>query len=196
MRDMRASFVLPLLFLGVVVQAPMALAQPAGTFTATGNMITPRFFHTATLLPNGKVLIVGGYTVCGSTCGPAGQCGTLRSRYRYFHADRQHDSGVHHRRCLASRWQGLDRRHRHHTHRGQPGTLRPLQRDLQRCRQTGNTHRRVSTTLLNDGRVLLSGTVGTFPPYRSGCGTLRSRRRNLHPGRQLAGRGRLVSPGA
>src|SRR5271170_2652390 len=57
---MRSSFILPLLVLGAGGNVSMATAQSPGTFTVTGNLRTGRFHHTATLLPNGKVLVAGG----------------------------------------------------------------------------------------------------------------------------------------
>jgi len=54
---MKTRFALLLCVVGV-----SGYAQTPGTFTATGSMITGRFGHTATLLPDGRVLIAGGYT--------------------------------------------------------------------------------------------------------------------------------------
>src|SRR5205814_1866388 len=61
---MKTSLVFPLFLFGIGGHGSVAMAQSPGTFTATGNMTAPRFNHTTTLLPDGKVLITGGITAC------------------------------------------------------------------------------------------------------------------------------------
>src|SRR5215471_6296256 len=46
----------------VALAAPLLAAQSAGTFIPLKSLTVPREFHTATLLPNGKVLIAGGFS--------------------------------------------------------------------------------------------------------------------------------------
>jgi hypothetical protein len=60
---MKTALVSSLLSLAAGV---IAAAQSPGTFSATGNMTTPRTGHTATLLLNGKVLLAGGWTPGGA----------------------------------------------------------------------------------------------------------------------------------
>ena len=45
----------------VVVSAANLYDPASGTWTATGSLTTARYVHRATLLPNGKVLVVGGF---------------------------------------------------------------------------------------------------------------------------------------
>lgn len=52
---------LPLLFFGLGPPVVQSADSQSGTWTATGNLVTARGEYTATLLPNGMVLVAGGY---------------------------------------------------------------------------------------------------------------------------------------
>ena len=57
---MTRARVLLVLVAGFVGPTALATAQTGGTFAPTGNMIASRAQHSATLLPDGRVLIAGG----------------------------------------------------------------------------------------------------------------------------------------
>ena len=56
----------PLLLVGAGLMTLQPCAAQSGTWTETSDLITARGNHTATLLPNGLVLVVGGVDSSGS----------------------------------------------------------------------------------------------------------------------------------
>ena len=53
-------------FSGLLIFSSIAIAQAPGRFTSAGQMNSPRYYHEATLLKDGRVLITGGCNRAGS----------------------------------------------------------------------------------------------------------------------------------
>jgi len=58
----------------------------AGSFSSTGTMSAPRYAQTSTRLPNGDVLITGGFTYDESTCSDMDPSPAVKSAELYDHA--------------------------------------------------------------------------------------------------------------
>ena len=78
----RITFPLFVFIAGMVVLKPSA--GQSGTWTETGSLAIGRELHTATLLPNGKVLVAGGNGDSGATYATAKAAAPSQSRQLFF----------------------------------------------------------------------------------------------------------------
>ena len=156
---MKTGLVLSLFLFGIGGRGPVAMAQSPGTFRATGNMTTSRFHHTATLLPNGKVLIAGGATTAFPILASAELYDPATGRFTPTGSMSVHRA--YHTAILLSNGKvlivGGSYSASAELYDPDSGTFSPTG-DMLLARTTAPT-----ATLLNDGRVLVvGGSLGSF----------------------------------
>jgi hypothetical protein len=130
---------------GIQVVPPAELYNPAsGKFVATGWMTIDRVDHTATLLPNGKVLVVGG------TTGSGGSVGFGSGRVM---ADARASAAL-----IGTTTTKPD---------GSAELYDPATGKFTRTGSMSTARDRHTATLLPDGRVLIAGGYAAIPPLLS-----------------------------
>ncbi len=146
--------------LGFVITFVLAgwLATPAKgdyPFTSTGSLRTARFGHTATLLPNGKVLVAAGQNIYPDETGEFGHFDDLTSAELYDPATGLWSptgnsliSGINHTAILLPNGKVLFT----------AGALYdPATRTWSLTGSLGTAHQGATTTLLANGKVLVAG---------------------------------------
>ena len=149
-----------------------AAAQVPGTFASTGSMITPRFAHTATLLPDGKVLIAGGDTLCvvGGPCRGSNSAELYDpATHSFAPTGTMSTADLHIGGILLADERVLFVSFSYSAVLGSLAAIELYDPATGSFQVTGNTVAltyATSATLLKDGRVLIAGFAGSY----SACG--------------------------
>jgi hypothetical protein len=140
----------------------------SGTWTAAGKMITPRYYATATVLPDGKVLVAGGYVIPDAETDVAELYDPSTGSWTAI--ANAHAWSGHHSATLLRDGKVLV------VGLGDPQSAKLYDPASGTWMSTGDVLPRPDTrheiaTLLHDGRVLLTGYEGTADLYDPATGS-------------------------
>jgi hypothetical protein len=146
---------------------PVLLARSAGVFAPTGNMTVPRGGHTSTLLPNGRVLIAGGFDAAArattstaelydSVAGAFGATGRMTRALTETTATLLPDGRV----LIVG---VLDENNGYFDNLAAAELYDPSAGTFTAAGSMLNITRPVTATLLNNGKVLITGSSGRSP---------------------------------